>query len=167
MSPEHEHELVHEELVAYLDGELDADACRQLEARLADDQEYRLQLQQLQRTWDCLDELPRSTAKETFAQTTAEMVAVQAEKEVAELQASLPVRQRKRYLTLLVTCIASAAASFVLAAALWPDLNDQLLDDLPVVKELELYQRIDSVPFLEALHESGLFDEDSSDQGEP
>jgi anti-sigma factor RsiW len=59
-----------EELVAYLDGELDAAARQSVEERLARDAEYRSHLQSLQQAWDLLDELPRSSASESFTRTT-------------------------------------------------------------------------------------------------
>ena len=49
----------YEQLVAYLDGELDAESSLQVERRLAEDAEFRRELRQLQRAWDMLDELPK------------------------------------------------------------------------------------------------------------
>ena len=46
-------------LVAYLDGELDEAAVRSLEARLARDPQARQELEALKRSWEMLDYLPR------------------------------------------------------------------------------------------------------------
>ena len=66
------------ELVAYLDGELDAESGRRIEALLASDPEVRRRLQSLERTWDLLDELDAAPVGEPFTQTTLEMVAIAA-----------------------------------------------------------------------------------------
>ena len=58
--PTTENDAVMQELVAYLDGELDAETSTRVEQRLTEDDDYRTQLQQLQRTWDLLDELAPS-----------------------------------------------------------------------------------------------------------
>ena len=53
-----------QQLVAYLDGELDDETNQEIERRLSADPEYRLRLQQLQQAWDLLDELPRLSRDE-------------------------------------------------------------------------------------------------------
>ena len=75
-----------EELVAYLDGELDAEAGRRLEQRLADDATARSALRGLQVSWDALDELDQADVGQDFTRTTLEMVAVRATKDVEESQ---------------------------------------------------------------------------------
>ena len=64
---------IEEQLVAYLDGELDDESSRSLEQRLATDSTLRLQLGRLERTWDLLDQLGRAEVGETFTRTTIEM----------------------------------------------------------------------------------------------
>jgi hypothetical protein len=58
------------ELVAYLDGELDATAARQVEIRLATDAEARAKAAALRKTYDLLDYLPRPDASPTFTTRT-------------------------------------------------------------------------------------------------
>ena len=48
---------IDEEIVAYLDGELDMETAAKVERRLADDPRYNARLNQLQRAWDMLDNL--------------------------------------------------------------------------------------------------------------
>ena len=45
----------HEELVAYLDGELAPEDCRRVEDRLATDDEYRQQLRDLDQAWEAIE----------------------------------------------------------------------------------------------------------------
>lgn len=99
---------IQEEMVAYLDGELNADQMQQVEDRLARDPPYRRQLQRLQRTWECLDQLPRSHVEEQFARSTVEMVAVQAERETASKPAATPTRRRS--IPVVIVVVAATAA---------------------------------------------------------
>src|SRR2546430_188175 len=68
-----------EELVAYLDGELDADAARRIEERLRTDERLRDELHRLERTWDMLATLPRTEADPSLTKSTVEMLALEAE----------------------------------------------------------------------------------------
>ncbi|MCA9270972.1 MAG: hypothetical protein KDA41_20970, partial [Planctomycetales bacterium] len=121
-----------EELVAYLDGELEAPDRSRVERRLADDDAYRRQLQALEQAWDLLDALPRTEVGASFTQTTVEMVAVAAEEENSEAKRAA---QRQRWVR-----GAAAAAAVVLAALLGYRMvdnlasrrNKQLARDLPV-----------------------------------
>src|SRR5438552_12783946 len=63
-----------ENLVAYLDGELDSKAARALEAKLNLDAEARAEAEALRRTWEMLDYLPRPEPTATFSSRTLERV---------------------------------------------------------------------------------------------
>ncbi len=82
-----------EELVAYLDGELESQAAQRLETMLATDERARQRLSQLAVSWDLLDQLPRATVDDLFTRTTVEMVAVAAEDEIAQSSAAAPARE--------------------------------------------------------------------------
>ena len=62
-----------QELTAYLDGELDQAARDRVEARLGSDREYLAQMQQLQQTWDLLDQIPESVPAKSFTEKTMEL----------------------------------------------------------------------------------------------
>src|SRR5690349_18118484 len=87
-----------EELVAYLDGELEADATKRLENVLATDDRARRRLNQLAVSWDLLEQLPRATVDDNFTRTTVEMLALEAEGAIAQAQAVAPSRKRLRWL---------------------------------------------------------------------
>ena len=55
-------ESLDEELVAYLDGQLDPESARHVEQRLASEETARRRLQQLAQSWDMLDQLPHAVA---------------------------------------------------------------------------------------------------------
>jgi anti-sigma factor RsiW len=156
---EHEaaQEQLHEELTSYLDGELDAENVRRVESRLASDAVYRAELQRLQRAWDLLDRLPRSNVPESFTQTTMEMVAVAAAQEAEAVQASLPRRERRQRILGALGVAAAVVAGFGIGHLLWPNPNEQLLEDLPVLQKFELYYQADNLEFLQLLDREGVF----------
>ena len=126
-------EAQREELVAYLDGELDEASRRRVEERLATDSAYRTELQLLEQAWDCLDQLPMQTVDEQFTRSTIEMVALAAEEDVVREQAELPKRRRLRTLVVLGTFAGSLFAGYLLAAAVWPNANRALVEQFPLV----------------------------------
>src|SRR5689334_17301159 len=83
-----EMETVEEELVAYLDEELEPEHRARVEQRLADDVRYRDKLRHLQQSWDMLDMLARSEPNEAFARTTVAMIALKAKDAVAQQKQS-------------------------------------------------------------------------------
>lgn len=62
------------DLVAYLDGELDVEAARRVEARLAVDPQARARAAALQKTFDLLDCLPRPEPSPDFVRRTLERI---------------------------------------------------------------------------------------------
>jgi anti-sigma factor RsiW len=147
-------------LVAYLDGELDADNTRRVEARLAEDNDYRQLLQQLQRSWDLLDDLPQQGADEVLTRTTVEMVALKTANEVQQQQPQLTRRRRTRQILMAGVGLTGLLLGYF-GIQSWLDRpNRKFLEDLPVIERVDLYEYVDELAFLEALAEEGLFDED-------
>ncbi len=146
-----------EQLVAYLDGELDAEGGRRIEALLATDPEVRRRLQSLERTWDLLDQLDTAPVGEPFTHTTLEMVAVAARDEVEHDRAVAPRRRRRRRLAIGGGLLAAAAAGFLTVACLARDPNRQLLKDLPVLVNFDEYRQVENVELLRLLRKEGLF----------
>lgn len=140
-----------EELVAYLDGELPPEEARAVEERLSRDERYRREMQGFDRAWNALEELPQVSVDDSFTKTTIEMVAVAAEKDLAQLTQSLPTVRRKR--TLWVAGIAAVAAllGFALARITLDRPDRVLIANLPVVQQLDAYNQNLSREFLTAL----------------
>jgi anti-sigma factor RsiW len=147
-------------LVAYLDGELAVAERRDVEERLPRDDAFRRRLNELDRAWDMLDELPKTIADEEFVRSTVEMVALAAQEESDEAkQQSVWPR---------TIAFASVGAMVLFAAVLgfrtvnqYSQTEDRALArDLPVIENLDLYRRID---FLRQLRDEGLFDEEVDD----
>ena len=145
------------QLVAYLDGELDEPATRGIEQRLASDPEFREALGRLERTWDVLDSLGRADVDEKFTASTLEMMVSAAGDEVHEKQREAPRRRRRRRLIGAGGLAAAAAAGFLFVWLSWSDPNERLVQDLPVLENLDQYGQIDDVKLLEMLHEEKLF----------
>jgi hypothetical protein len=142
-----------DDLVAYLDGELSPDECRRVEQRLASDESYRQQLRDLDQAWEALDSLPTAKATDDFARTTMELVTVAAEGEASKATAGAASARRHRLLWQIAAGAAAIALGFVIARAILPDPNRQLLQDLPVIRQAEALQLVPSVEFLRQLAE--------------
>lgn len=158
--------VLNEQLVAYLDGELDDESSRQIEERLTSDSTLREQLGQIERTWDALDELEQIEVDEDFAQTTIEMVAVAAEEERHLDDQQRPARLRRRWLLgiagLMIACLAGFVATWGFAS----NTNDQLIKDFPVLARLDEYRLIDQIEFLRLLREKNVFPPQEAEKSE-
>ena len=146
-----------EQLVAYLDGELDAESRRRVEELLGSDAQLRRRLQQMERTWDLLDDLDSAAPANRFTQTTLEMVAVAAHQDVEQSLAEAPRRRRRWWLVTGLALLAALAAGFFTVVRLTPDPNRQLVENLPMLENLDEYRQIDEVEFLRLLRAAGLF----------
>ena len=146
-----------EQLTAYLDGELDAAATRDIERRMAREPQVQEELRQLQQAWDLLDRLPLSEVDAKFTRSTVEMIAVQVEQE-AEPPAGR-FWTRSPWLWRAAGLAIACAAGFAIVQGAWPDRNRQLLRDLPVLENLEAYRQTPDVKFLKA---AGFFAADDS-----
>lgn len=158
-----EEDRIQEELVAYLDGELSADDSDRVERRLGSDPAYRQRLKQLQSAWDLLDQLPRAPVTDTFTQTTVEMVALTAQAEALNAEQRLAQRRSLGWFAVAVSVLVACSVGYI---AMWRRLdrpNQQLVKDLPVIENVELYRVADSVDFLRSLDQAQLFDEEPSD----
>lgn len=149
-------DVIHEEIVAYLDGELDEDVAQQVERRLAQDPTYRRRLQQMERAWDCLDALPQAEVDESFTHSTVEMVSLAAEKELS-LSATTHSRSLTTWLMGGALTLAAVAAGFIFTSLVTPDANQELLRDLPMIENIDMYLHADNLEFLQKLQAEKIF----------
>lgn len=140
-----------DELVAYLDGELSAEASRQVERRLANDADYRRRLTELEQAWSALEALPQTEVADDFARTTIEMVTIAAERDVKAQSATVATGDRRKSYWRLAAGIAVAAAAFMLARMIWPNSNRALVDDLPVIANLDVLSQVGTIEYLRGL----------------
>jgi anti-sigma factor RsiW len=154
-----------EQLVAYLDGELDDEASRRIEQLLAAEPKVRETLEKLEATWGLLDHLGQADLDEVFTRSTLEMVAVAAADDVQKQEADAPRRRRRRWLIGGASLMTAAAAGFLAVAMFWPSPNEQLLHDLPMLENYDEYRQIGDFQFLQLLLDEGdeLFGEEVED----
>ncbi len=117
---------IEQQIVAYLDGELDAESGRRIEQRLAGDRQLRKRLQQLDRTWEVLDMLDTSSVSEDFTQTTMEMVAVAASDEVPKGRRRLPGRRTVHWAIIAGGLLAAGLAGFLTVTMFLGDQNGRV-----------------------------------------
>lgn len=178
------------ELVAYLDGELDAKTARDLETKLENDPVLRQRADTLRRTWELLDFLPQPEPSATFTSRTLDKLTVlrpatppataaltstplptaRSLTETALPKDSLEHTRRRRTMVAI-------AALLVFAAGYWaPSLlldrgprplspaesEEQMAKDLRVLDNLSLYRYGDDLSFLYNLDHQDLFGEEPS-----
>ncbi len=146
------------QLVAYLDGELDAQSSRQIEELLAADPEIRRKLQTLERTWEMLEELETTPVDDQFTRTTLEMVAVAAQSDVRKSIEEAPQRRRRWWLRGGAVLLAAGLAGFLAVAWMFPDPNRQLLNNLPLLENLDEYRQVEDIQFLRILQKERLLE---------
>lgn len=154
-----------ERLVAYLDGELDAQESRAVEELLSRDSQARETLERLERAWHLLDALPRSEVGDRFTQSTLEMVTVAAEDEIRQQTVQRPWRRARRWLLGVSATLLAALGGYLAVDAWTPDPNRTLLEDLPVIEDLDEFRQIDDLEFLRLLYKEGLFVQEGGDEG--
>jgi anti-sigma factor RsiW len=147
-----------DDLVAYLDGELTSTQRQQVEHRLAKEPEYRDRLRDLQTSWDLLDCLPQTMHDHSFTQTTVAMVTREASRAVRRRW--LPSRQQIVTLALAAT---TAMLGFAIVYIPMKRRQDQMLRDLPVAQNIEIYRYADDVEFLQLLYEQHIFPAEDPD----
>ena len=168
-----------EELVAYLDGELDPKAAEAFATRLSLDPKLRAEADALQRAWDILDVLPRPQPSAAFASRTLSQVVpvpgggsgTQFLARSGSAAATMPAIPNPRpgagfWLgSALVILLAAAGGYFghrAVAPPPKPAAVDPPLEDVPLMKNLRLYRHVDDVDYLKKLDSPELF----GDEGE-
>jgi anti-sigma factor RsiW len=158
-----------EELVAYLDGELDADSARALEARLSRDPRARAEAESLKNTWELLDYLPRPAPSTNFASKTLDRL--------TGTMRALPTARRRPWPAWSVgTCWAAAVLLAVVAGwsgGRWQadvrdaharmTLEEAAAQHLHAIENQGMYANVDDLAFLQALDQPDLFGDDDSD----
>jgi ferric-dicitrate binding protein FerR (iron transport regulator) len=152
-----------QEFVAYLDREVDPATMRRIEECMLSNPEVQGEIRQLERVWDMLDELPRTEADDMFTQTTVEMVALEAAADLETQRLATPRRRRRRLMLAAATFFIGGLAGALSAGWIWPDPNEPLLRDLPVLNYLDQYQQAQSIEFLQRLQHEGLFESKGAD----
>jgi anti-sigma factor RsiW len=159
------------ELIAYLDGELDAVAQQRVEARLSLDPKARAEADAFKRTWDLLDYLPRPEPSPDFTERTLDRVSViRPAGSVASVAARAWFRRpaagyaawaAATLLALVVGYQATPPARPLTPAEIDPDADPLLTREPRVVEYLPLYLAAENLDYLIALDQSDLFSDDA------
>ncbi len=143
---------IRSDFVAYLDGELDEQATERIEAVLAQSNVARNDVEGLAQTYELLDALPRYEASAEFAEQTVASI------RISELRPDY--RESKWYhmagsglrvLGWMAGLVAVVAVSFLITRRWVPTEEDVLLEDLPVIEQLDTYSEVGSIEFLKLL----------------
>ncbi len=158
-----------EKLVAYLDGELPEAGVRDVEQTLANDPAVRAEVEKLNRAWELLELLHQPRASEEFtSRTLSSLQAVEGSPDRAHraaagtelLELGRPSSAATvRWAAWAAGLLLVGVVSFVAARQVARPPTDPLLDDLPLIEELDLYSEIGDVQFLKDLKQQGLLDE--------
>jgi len=153
-----------ENLVAYLDGELDEEAARALETKLNLDPKARTEAEQLHRAWDLLDYLPRPEPSASFTNRTLERVSV--------LRPTLTANGTGRRWRSWAVGVGWAAAVLLAGAGGFAAVGlfesketipQELVRDLRIIENKRLYDPVDDIDFLRQLDAPDLFGDDGHD----
>ena len=154
-----------EKLVAYLDGELDETGAQEIERTLAQSPDVRREVDDLTRTWDMLDALPRARTTEEFTERTLSTIHVTEEDiQPSEGRWRRHVRRAGLMAAWAAGLSTAACLSFLLTNRWIPTESDVLLEELPIVRELDVYTEVDNLEFLKELQASGMFDAEPDEE---
>lgn len=148
-----------ENLIAYLDGELNETEMAAIETTLSRNQVARHDLEQLSRAYELLEYLEKPQLSQEFTNQTMSLIS---------LQAAQPWTQSAGWTTGLyrgvmllvwgVAIVAAGAGGYTLASRMIPNDGDALLRDYPVIEKLDQYREVGDLEFLKQLEASHLFD---------
>ena len=149
-----------EDLVAYLDGELPDEKARQIDEVIARSEVARHEVEALARTFELLDVLPAMRASDDFASKTLTNLKVMDQPFVLADQWWFRYFRRTVAITTWIAVIALCGWVGFQGTRYWyPNPSEEILQDLPVIENLDRYQEVGDVNFLKELKRSGLFDE--------
>lgn len=142
-----------QELVAFLDNEVPEEVAAMLESKIAGSASARREVEELRQTWDLLDFLPMPEAPTDFSHRTVEIL-TQADAHAGKLGETLTYWALK--IGSVAAAIVAIAGSFLLgqfAVSMAPDHNRQIVQDLPVLQNLDEYEAVGDLRFLELLRD--------------
>ena len=140
------------ELVSYLDGELDEEATARIEKLIAENAVARQDVELLAATYALFDDLPRPKAKPGFTEKTVSMAKLESVR--PDVTQSPVYRLSQRAIPYIgwiaVMCVAGLVGYST--TRFWLPLPiDPLVENLPVIRELDKYAEVGSIDFLQQL----------------
>lgn len=142
-------------LPAYLDGELNEDATRRIESILVQSSVARNDIELLSKTYDLLDELPHPDASKDFLKKT--LATVKMEEVKVPISDQLWFQNTQKVLVLIgwtVALMIASAGGFAVTNRMIERPDDILAEELPLMKNLDRYEEVQSFEFLNQLSAS-------------
>jgi anti-sigma factor RsiW len=151
-------------LVAYLDGELDDRSAQEIEQVLATSPVARHDVDMLSRTWDLVGVLPGAKVSEDFTRKTlSSLRAAEAPRfQGLSPSASRFIRRGASLLTATATVAALGLAGFLTTNRWIPNESEQILEELEILENLDKYTDVGNVEFLKLLKFHRVFDADET-----
>ena len=155
-----------EELVAYLDGELDPAAADAVATRLSLDPKLRAEADALQRAWDILDVLPRPQPSAAFITRTVSQVIPATPGATAVVPAPMPGPSDRGgglfWGISVVVILIAGLAGYVGRAQIMPRGHEyeQITRDAALLHNLRLYRTVDDLDYARHLDDPTLFGEE-------
>ncbi|MBA4030131.1 MAG: hypothetical protein C0478_04445 [Planctomyces sp.] len=151
---------VRENLVAYLDGELEEESAQDVDSLLTHNETARHEVEVLARTWELLDLLPATKASSDFTEKTITNIRIDAQPKFTPwlTLAQQKLRQAVPWVASGILVIAAAVVGFLATHEWVPDPSRKMLSELPLIEDYDQYVEVESIQFLKELRASGLFD---------
>jgi hypothetical protein len=147
-----------EDLVAYLDGELPDAKAQQIDQVLARSEVARFEVEALARTWEMLDILPTPKATPEFTERTMTTLKVgEVPFDITEQPWFVYIKRSAVVAVWIAALGASGWAGFQITNRLIPNPNEKMLEDLPVLQNLDTFREVENIDFLEQLRKRGYF----------
>lgn len=147
LSPE-----IRADFVAYLDGELDEEATERIEAVIAQSEVARNDLEALAQTYELIDALDRPAASDDFAERTMATIRIdELRPDPRDSWWYLATRHTGSLAAVTAGLIAAAALGFLTTNRWIRTESDRLLQDLPLIEQLDLYTEVGQFEFLQRL----------------
>jgi anti-sigma factor RsiW len=155
------------DLVAWLDGELEGESARALEAKVSLDPAARAEADALRKTWELLDYLPRPEPSASFTHRTLSRLAPAAE---GRPRRGLWQRWRRPVLgagwaAALVLAAVGGYAGYSRFAPPREPGERELVRDLRIIENKRYYDWAEDIDFLRALDQPDLFGDDRAGAG--
>lgn len=143
---------IRDDFVAYLDGELDEEATRRIEAVIAQSEVARGDMEALARAYELLEVLDRPQASDEFATRTMATIRVDEMRPDPRNTWWYRATRQGGAVAVWAAAVIGAAAVGFLATSRWLRTPaDELVEQLPLVEQLDLYTEVGSIEFLQRL----------------
>ncbi len=143
------------DLVAYLDGELNESQAQSIAAKLTRSVSARHEVEMLTATWELLDVLPRPEPSPEFKSRTLSLAQLSVAPEDRWLDfARLAAQRFGKLLIILAGSLAIVAIGYSTTRWIWPDPTARLARDLSIAEQLDEYQAVRDLEFVQMLDNS-------------